>query len=148
MPILNYTTGIDADKTIAEIQKCLAMHGATAILADYDGQGQINALSFKIPMNGQEVGFRLPSDWRPVLKVLQTQKAKASGRSRIQANEQQARRVAWRIVKDWVEAQMAIIETQMVQIDQVFLPYAVGRDGRTFYEIAKTSNLLGSPDQP
>ncbi|WP_189339127.1 hypothetical protein [Williamsia muralis] len=31
-----------------------------------------------------------------------------------------ALRVAWRITKDWVEAQLAIIETQMVTPAQVF----------------------------
>ncbi len=43
----------------------------------------------------------------------------------------QAVRTAWRIVKDWVEAQMALVETQMVTTRDVFLPYAVMRDGRT-----------------
>lgn len=145
MPLLNYTTGIDAGKSIAEIQKCLAMHGASAILAEYDDQGRINALSFQIVMEDQKVGFRLPSDWRPVLKVLELQKRKTNSRSRIQANEEQARRVAWRIVKDWVEAQMAIVEVQMVKMDQVFLPYAVARDGRTIYETVKSGNLLAAP---
>src|SRR5438552_18436509 len=43
----------------------------------------------------------------------------------------QAVRVEWRIVKDWVEAQLALIETRMVTAQQVFLPYAIMRDGRT-----------------
>src|SRR4051794_9930634 len=111
MPILNYTTEIDADRSIAEIQKILAAHGATAILAEYDPEGQITALSFRKDVNGQSIAFRLPTDWRPVLKVLELQKEKlrrAGSRraSDIRVNDQQARRVAWRIMKDWVEAQM------------------------------------------
>ena len=46
----------------------------------------------------------------------------------------QATRTAWRIVKDWVEAHIALVETQMVTAPQVFLPYAVMRDGRTLSE--------------
>lgn len=150
MPLLNYTTGIEASASIAEIQKILAMHGASAILAEYDDQGQIHALSFRIDMNGQPIHFKLPSDWHPVLKVLETQKEKLrrAGSRRagdIRANEAQARRVAWRIIKDWVEAQMAIIEMKMVEMDQVFLPYAVAPNGKTFYEHVKASNLLAAP---
>jgi hypothetical protein len=42
--------------------------------------------------------------------------------------------VAWRIIKDWVEAQMAILESQMVQMEEIFLPYMVNRQGQTFFE--------------
>jgi len=35
----------------------------------------------------------------------------------------QSRRVGWRIIRQWLEAQLAIVETQMVTIEQVFLPY-------------------------
>ena len=58
----------------------------------------------------------------------------------------QAVRIAWRIVKDSVEAQMALVQTQMVTTAEVFLPYAVMRDGRTLAEYAQTnpSFLLGS----
>jgi hypothetical protein len=50
------------------------------------------------------------------------------------ANYQQAVRIAWRIVKDWVRAQMAILETEMVRMEQIFLPYMITRDNQTLYE--------------
>lgn len=50
-------------------------------------------------------------------------------------------RVAWRIVKDWVEAQMALIESGLAELPEVFLPYAVKPDGRTVYDEFK-GNLL------
>ena len=55
--------------------------------------------------------------------------------------------VSWRILRDWTAAQMAIVETRMVKMDQVFLSYAIARDGRTLYEAVKTSNLLSAPQQ-
>jgi hypothetical protein len=59
--------------------------------------------------------------------------------------EDHARNVAWRVVKDWVEAQLAIIETRMVTTAQVFLPYAVTANGQTLYEYIghNTQLLLG-----
>jgi hypothetical protein len=40
-------------------------------------------------------------------------------------------RVAWRIVKDWIEAQMAIVEAGQAEMAEVFLPYATIEDGTT-----------------
>lgn len=149
--LLNYTTKIDADKTASEIARCLSMHGASAILTEYDAQTQlISAISFKIRVNEREMGFRLPCDWRPVYEILAKgkkfpwdQKRKDKMKSDL---EMQAVRTAWRIVKDWVEAQMALVETQMVNIGGVFLPYAVMKDGRTLVETVQSNPefLLGS----
>lgn len=146
MPILNYTTAIDADKSIAEIQKMLAKAGASAIMSEYDDTGNIKALSFRLKMNNDFISFTLPTDPRPVLTILGLQRAEArrSGkRFRTNVDEDQARRVAWRITKDWVEAQLAIIETRMVTTAQVFLPYAVTSTGESMYEhIAANSQML------
>lgn len=138
MPLLNYTTTIKAEKSITEIQKLLAKAGAHRILTDYDDSGQITALSFQLLLNGTPIAFTLPTDWRPVQAVLVEQRRK---NSRIKTDEEQARNVAWRITKDWVEAQLAIIETRMVTTAQVFLPYAVTTSGQLMYEYA--ANHIG-----
>lgn len=139
MPLLNYTTQIDAFKTISEIQQLLAKAGASAVMTDYDQNGYIVSLSFKIRLNENEIAFRLPTDWRPVLKVLE-QDPNVPMRL---VSQEQALRVAWRITKAWVEAQVAFIETMMVTTAQVFLPYAVTADGLSLYEyIGKNTNLL------
>lgn len=139
MSLLNYTTKIDAFKTISEIQQLLAKAGASAVLSDYDQNGFIVALSFKIRLNENELTFRLPTDWRPVLAVME----KDRNVPRRLCNQEQALRVAWRITKNWVEAQVAFIETMMVTTAQVFLPYAVTNDGKSLYEyIAENNQLL------
>ena len=45
--------------------------------------------------------------------------------------KEQATRVAWRIVKDWLAAQLAMIEAGLVDLEEVFLPYAQNQAGRT-----------------
>jgi hypothetical protein len=138
MPLLNYTTSIAPQKTVMEIQALLAKAGASAILANYDPEGNIVALSFRLRAEGQDISFKLPTAWQPVLDTLKRQNVARS----LQTPEQ-ALRVAWRITKDWVAAQLAIIETQMVTTAQVFLPYAVTKDGSTVYEyIANNTGLL------
>lgn len=134
MPILNYTTQISAFKTVAEIQQILVKHGAKRIVQDYDENGTISAVCFLINTPLGEQGVRLPANVDAVDSVMQMQKVKGG--------REQAERVAWRIVKDWVEAQMAILESQMVTIDEVFLPYIMNADGQTVYQLFQSKQLL------
>lgn len=152
MGLLNYTTKIDPDKTAAQIARSLSMHGASAVMTEYDKErGIVSALSFKISIGDRDMGFRLPCDWKPVFAILTKdkkppQKYDEKRLARWTSEwEIQSVRTAWRIVKDWVEAQMALVETQMVTTQQVFLPYAVMRDGRTLSEHVDTNPglLLG-----
>ena len=50
-----------------------------------------------------------------------------------ESRHQQAIRTSWRILKDWVEVQMALLETGMVTMDEIFLPYRLS-GGQTFYQ--------------
>ena len=133
MPLLNYTTTVSENKTASEIEKILAAHKAKAILKEYDDNGFVVALAFKVAGPNNDIPIRLPIDVEATLTVMK--RAWNSGKMPYRfANEAQARRVAWRIVKDWVEAQMAILETEMVRMEQIFLPYIVTEDGRTVYQ--------------
>ena len=134
MALLNYTTTIEAIKTVGEIQGILAGHGAKSILIDYADDGQVEALSFKILTPQGNIGIRLPIDPDAVLKVL-TEQNRLGRVPRRYVNRPQAIRIAWRIVKDWVAAQMAILETEMVKMEQIFLPYVITGGGRTLYEV-------------
>jgi hypothetical protein len=54
---------------------------------------------------------------------------------------EQAARIAWRIVKDWVEAQLAIIEAEMASRPEVFLPYAQTNTGETIFQRFEKNGL-------
>lgn len=143
MPLLNYTSKVPAHESIAEISRLLAKAGARQIMHDYDDAGHIVALSFSLELEGQRISFRLPTDWQPVQVLLEQQLRNNPNARPWMRTEDHARTVAWRIVKDWVEAQLAIIETRMVTTAQVFLPYAVTSDGQTLYEyVGQHAQLL------
>jgi hypothetical protein len=142
--LLNYTTKIEASKTISEIQENLVRHGATSIMTNYTDNGLIESLSFVIKtIDGQNIGIKLPCNAKPVLGVLENQKIPRSYQ-----NEEQALRVAWRIIKTWVEGQMALLETQMVKMEQIFLPYALNKDGITLYESISSNKFALLSDNP
>lgn len=141
MAILNYTTSIDAHKTVGEIQVILVKHGARSIIVEYDAARNPCALTFDVEINGDPVNFRLPSNYNGVRNSLNKSKVPPKYRT-----DAQAVRVAWRILKDWVEAQMAIIEAGLATTGEVFMPYAVMSNGQTMYQqfIANPSRLLGA----
>lgn len=140
MAIKNYTTKVPAQRSIEEIQQALVKHGATGVLYEYEqGTGRIAALKFILPVNDQKVGFALPVQWRRFQAVLKRDRVKRW------ADEDYCYRVAWRCIRDWVLAQMALHETQIVELPQVFLPFAMGKDGTTLYDqVAAGKLLLGS----
>lgn len=134
MPIKDYSTKVDVFTTLGEIQGMLVKHGAKKVLQEFDDDGNVQSVSFMIntPMGIQAV--RLPANVDAVQKTLAKQKVKA--------DRAQAQRVAWRIIKDWVAAQMAILESEMVSMDEIFLPYMLNTDGQTVHQLFVKNQLL------
>lgn len=115
MPILNYTTTVTASRTAGEIQERLAKAGAKAVLCEYDDSGISGimcAMSFRIATKHGLVSFRMPANTGGVLKVL-TKDPKVPKRLKTQ---QQAANVAWRVIKDWVDAQLAMVQARVRQV--------------------------------
>ena len=130
MAILNYTTKIAASKTVGEILTTLSKAGCRKITTDYDAQGEPAALTFAVEVNGTLVWFALPCNVAGVLAALKRDRKVP----RANCTEAQARRVAWRIIQDWCEAQLAIIEAGQAQLAEVFLPYAITPGGQTLFQ--------------
>lgn len=142
MPLLNYTTKIEAEQTIGEIQRMLSAHGVTAMMTEYDGRN-VSAVSFKMRIEDRTMGFKMPCNWRSVRGIFNEDPEIC--RTKLNTDEQ-AIRCAWRIIHTWVKAQLALVEVNMVTIPQVFLPYAIMKDGRTLSEHVDSDPkfLLGS----
>ena len=130
--ILNYSTIIEPEQTISEIQKMLSRHNVSAMMTEYDGP-QVAAVSFRMNIDGKEMAFKLPCNWRGVREVFK-QEGIRSTNHKDKSMDNQAVRTAWRIIKDWIKAQLALVEVNMVTIPQVFLPYAIMRNGQTLSE--------------
>jgi len=118
------------------ITKTLVSHKAKHITFSYDDNGKINAIEFVLDLNGQEYPFRLPARVQAVEKILYTNVFLSK------TQKEQAYRVAWANIRDWIAAQCALIDTQMVRPEEIFLPYMIARDGRTFYEVMNERQFL------
>lgn len=143
----NYTTKIPVEQTIAEIEKILSKHRVTDIWKQYSGDGEITGLNFIVQTEAGRIPFKLPVNFMAVQQVLKNQKNAGKIKNvpwGVINDLAQPRRTAWRILKDWLDAQMALIELEMVKIEQVFLPYAYDPvKEKTLFEILEEKKFVG-----
>ena len=129
MPLSMFTTTVEAAKTVNEIEAILAKHKVTSTHRNYDTEGMITSLSFVVSTPTGPWAVKLPVDPDAVLKVLAKQGVAWRYRTRAQAV-----RIAWRIAKNWIEAQMAILDYEMVRMEQIMLPYVEMQDGKSVFQ--------------
>lgn len=139
------TTKISAERTAQEIAMLLAQAGATAVLTEFGKDRKISGLSFKLLISDRQVPFTLPARIEPVFKYLQKKKSPRSRQRKELSDKIQAERVAWRQLYRWIEAQLAMIDTGMVQAGEVFLPYVQVAPNKTLWERAMESGKLALP---
>lgn len=138
--VKNYTSQVQADRSIQHIEKCLVKHGVKSLMRMYDNK-KLSGIAFIISVNGKDIPFKMPAR----IDRIEKQMRKAVLRPRDGTMErigEQAERTAWRLLSDWIDIQMSLIELDQVELIEVFLPYMydVSKD-ETFYEKMKSSGF-------
>lgn len=139
------TTQIDAGRTAAEVTSLLVRVGAASVSMDYDEDRNISGLKFMLKVEGKMWCVSLPARVDPIFKILNGRRKSSWDRTNKAAEDKaQARRVAWRQLYRWTEAQLAMVDAGMVQAGEVFLGYAEVEPGVTFFErvISDPSKLI------
>ena len=111
-------------------------------ITEYGPEGEVAAVSFRMLYNDVMISFRLPAHVDSIYVIMQNEK----GVQRKHRSRDHARRIAWRIIKDWVEAQLALVEAEQAEMVEVFLPYAQDpQTGETIFKKLARSDfkLLG-----
>lgn len=129
----NYTTSISAEKSIMEIEKMLLDFGATNFGKKAEN-GIFTGLFFSIDVQGKNVPFKLPIDIKAIATYLANQKTGIRKTYTPEDCYEQAYKVGWRIMKDWVFSQLSIIASGMVNIEDVFLGYMLIENNLTLSE--------------
>jgi hypothetical protein len=134
----NYTSSAALPNIFGDIEKTLISHGARQIVKDYDRDtGKTIALSFIIATPSGDLAIRLPVREDKVRQLFKNQG--------LRWKVDQPYRTAWATIRDWISAQMALIDWEMVKLEEVFLPYAVNREGKTYFEVLENRGFkLGS----
>lgn len=134
MSILFYSTSIDPWTTVREIQQILARHGATHSSIKNKGPFP-EAVSFTVDHQGQSLNFLLPCNFEGVLAIMQKDKQLRGAFK----NKEQAIRTGWRIVKAWIDSQMAMVEASLFSVPEAFMAHLIiDQSGQTI-----TQKILG-----
>lgn len=138
MALKNTFAKLPAGKYIEMAQQALVQAGASGVQYKFEN-GYIIGLAFTLNINANEIQFMLPVNWKKFQNVLKKEDNRRSD------EDDYCYKVAWACMKDWIEAQMAFVESENVTVPQVFLPYAVTKDGKTLFEkiASNPSFLLG-----
>ena len=134
----------ESKNTFDKIQKVLATHGAKKIMFEYGQDGKIYGLVFELEANGVSSAIKLPARVENVAMVMYGKKINDLTDQKCE----QAYRTAWANIRDWIDSQMALLDTRMVKIEEIFLPYFFSsKSGKTFFEhIEQNKQLLLSMD--
>jgi hypothetical protein len=139
--IKNYTTEVPAERTITEIQTLLAANGARGIAIDYDN-GKVKDIFFKILLRDKELPFRLPAKPENVYAALPPDAPDHLHRRYGAQWRRDAERIAWRICKTWLEAQLTLINLEQAKLEEIFLPYLGMPNNKTLYETMEQNQFL------
>jgi len=137
--IKNYTSSVPVERTISYIEMELIKIGINHIEKVYkDGFPEKIIFSISLP-DVKRLSFRIPANVDTTAEILKgVPQYKGFDREKLLA---QARRTSWRLVYNWIEIQVAMVQLQQVDAVQVFLPYMYDqKTEKTFYEeIAKNN---------
>lgn len=133
MPMKNYSTTVAAEKSISQIQSILAKHGVKRMMLEYDDYGNASGLAFVIDGVGS---FQLPARVENVQAILKKQK--------VSSDKRRATNTAWRNIKDWVDAQIALIETGQIELQEAMLPYLMTGNNETLYMKMRDNSMCAT----
>ena len=130
-----YTSRIAVAKTVSEVTAILASRGAQRVSAIFEN-GETSGLPFVLDTEYGPREFVLPAKTDGVFAVIEKDPAVPKA----QRTQDVAAKIAWRIAKDWLEVQFALVDAGMTNADEVLMPYMIS-DGKTMYEVFRSTQL-------
>ena len=118
----NYTTSIDTSKSIAEIIDFIVDVGATDISQSFSNKECV-AVRFIINHSGRSIVYKLEANPEAAYAILLAEKKRVNNDVKAKVRKQSFK-TSWRILRDWVYAQCALIKLGQATPVQLFLSYA------------------------
>lgn len=135
--IKNYTSSVPAFRSVQHIEDKLSAYGIKNIIKSYGTNKELVGVCFIINENGEEIAFKLPARVEECEKIL-SRRVKKLHKSTLKRIREQSERTAWKLLSDWVDVQMSLIEIGQAEMLQIFLPYVYCPEtDQTFFEKLK-----------
>jgi hypothetical protein len=147
-PIKYATTTIDPAKSASEIGALVQKYGGSRFEMRWGAFGSLTGIRFAIRAEGiGEVPVRLEAQTERIEEILT--KAKRAGRSYwrptaadIQKVSEQAHRIAWRQLRDFVEQALLAMETGLFNIGAAFMAHIEVQDDAQGDRVTMSEFLL------
>jgi len=141
MNLKNYTSTVPAATSMSRIEQYLVNAGASDISKKYDENKTCISITFRMIVNLIPVFFQLTARVDACYKVLYSEVKRPNADTKTKIL-QQAERTAWKIISDWVEIQITMVNLEQADLIQVFLPYVYDPGtNTTFYNRIKDNNF-------
>jgi hypothetical protein len=132
--VKNYSTSIPTARTVGEVQAMLGRAGAIEVMLMFTDRTP-SGLRFTLETPAGKQAFAMPVAIDAVHAALR----KHEQERRIilrpgQRTREHAERVAWRVARDWLDAQLALVEAGLAALDEAFLPYLLVSSEQTLYQ--------------
>jgi len=135
MPLKNYTSSMPMNRIFGNIQKMLVGAGARKIMFEYNDSGLAIGITFIINTLKGQIPIKLPVRLEKIKKVFERDGVYCK-------DEIQPYRTGWKNIHDWIDSQLALLDTEMVKLEEIFLPYMATPDGKTYFEVLETRGFM------
>jgi hypothetical protein len=86
---------------------------------------------------GGSIPVRLPSNLLAIERTLLAEKRRITETTKVEA-QKQAERTAWKVLAEWVQINLQLVELEQMELLEMFLPYVYDRHTQnTFYTALK-----------
>ena len=141
-----YLTSQTADVSVADIEDMLVGFGITNLTKEYENH-TLQAITFILPVEGRNIPFRLPVNITAIEELLKLEIRKPkSGSQYFQKLREEAEKIAWHIISDWIDLQITLVKLGQTELMGVMMPFAWDATEReTMYEKVKATGFEGMP---
>jgi hypothetical protein len=122
-------TSVTVEKSQEDLLKILRRYGARSFGFDESPDGKEASVSFRITHGGRDLPVQLRVEVDAVYNALYAGKpAYYRGLNRTKQWREQAKRTAWRLLVDWLDAACSTTAIGVQSVEEVFLAHVVVRD--------------------
>lgn len=139
MTIKDIYTTKKAEQIVQEVETILAKYGASKIMKEFGDDGKPYSLSFMVRFRDREMPFRLPVKVSEVYRWMELEKR--AGNYKGKTDYEQAYRIAWTVLRNWVRSQLEMITINQVDLAEVMMPYLQVSPTQSLYDKYK-DNIL------
>ncbi len=137
----NYTSEMPVEKSIKKIHRLLNESGAKDVHFTYTDM-LCKSVKFMMPIKETTLVFSIDAKPDAVFKVMLSKYKNPSRVNKVKLKEQ-ALRTCWKLIADWVEIQLSLVEIEQAEFTEAFFSNIYDMNThQTFYQRVKDGGFM------